>query len=102
MDLHECLSKLAVEKTGTLDWAGLFSFYDKNRDNLLDKNELKGMVSEAGQTFVAVTDAEIAFIFNVLSFFSRYLKKSLFLDWVQDLRGRKKKDLIYYSQYLDL
>ena len=43
-DLFVCLGKLAVTKTGSQDWGGLFSFYDKNRDNLLDKNELKGMI----------------------------------------------------------
>ena len=55
------------------------------------------MVKEAGRTFEHVTDAEVAFVFNVMSFFNKYLKKSLFLEWVQEMRGRKKKDLIYYS-----
>jgi hypothetical protein len=96
-DLFQCLSDLCIERTGSYDWGGLFSFYDKNHDNLLDKNELRGMVSSCGPTFAEATEAEVQFIFNVMSFFERHLKKATFLDWVQSMLGRDKKKLIYYS-----
>jgi hypothetical protein len=38
-------------------------------DNLLDKNELREMISEAGEDFKDVTEAEVSFAFNVMSFF---------------------------------
>ena len=40
-DLFQYLNTLAVKKTGTYDWGSLFTSYDKNMDNLLDKNELR-------------------------------------------------------------
>jgi len=54
--------------------------YDKNHDNLLDKNELKTLVKDT--KFKEVTDAEVSFIFNVVSMFQKFLKKSTFLEWV--------------------
>jgi Ca2+-binding EF-hand superfamily protein len=63
-----------------LDWSGLFTLYDKNHDNLLDKNELKTLVKDT--KFKEVTDAEVSFIFNVVSMFQKFLKKSTFLEWV--------------------
>jgi hypothetical protein len=41
--------------------------FDKNLDNLLDKNELKELLHACG--FKEITDAEVAFTFNVMSFF---------------------------------
>jgi Ca2+-binding EF-hand superfamily protein len=76
------LNKLAVTKTGNYDWGGLYSMYDKNLDNLMDKNELREMVIACGDPFKEVTEAEVAFIFNVMSFFQKYLKKETFLEWV--------------------
>jgi Ca2+-binding EF-hand superfamily protein len=58
-DLFQCLGNLAIERTGSYDWGGLFSFYDKNHDNLLDKNELRGMVINCGPTFAEATEAEV-------------------------------------------
>ncbi|TNV74030.1 hypothetical protein FGO68_gene14997 [Halteria grandinella] len=101
-DVFTCLGHLAIERTGSYDWGGLFFFYDKNHDNLLDKNELKGMIINCGPTFAEVTEAEIQFIFNVMSFFERHLKKSTFMEWIQSMLGREKKKLIYYTQYLDV
>ena len=68
-ELFQHLNGLAVKRTGTYDWAGLFTFYDKNLDNLLDKNELRNMIVECGGSFAEVTEAEVAFAFNVMSFF---------------------------------
>ena len=70
--MHELFTKmntLAVEKTGSYDWASLFSLFDKNKDNLLDKNELRELVLACGPKYAEVTEAEVAFIFNVMSFF---------------------------------
>ena len=96
-DLFTQLHSLAIEKTGNLDWAGLFSIFDHNHDNLLDKNELRAMIKECKETFAEVTEAEVAFAFNVMSFFQKFLKKTVFLEWVQSMLGRSKKQLIYYS-----
>lgn len=82
-DLFTSLSKLVVERTGSYDWGGLFSFYDKNHDNLLDKNELRGMIVHCGPTFENATEAEVQFAFNVMSFFQKFLKKSIFVEWVE-------------------
>jgi hypothetical protein len=34
------MSELALVRLGAYDWVGLFALYDRNKDNLLDKNEL--------------------------------------------------------------
>jgi hypothetical protein len=68
-DLFHNLNVLAVRRTGTYDWGGLYTFYDKNIDNLLDKNELREMIVDSGEPFNEVTEAEVAFAFNVMSFF---------------------------------
>jgi len=86
-----------VQKTGTYDWAGLFTFYDKNLDNLMDKNELRQMIVESGGSFTEATEAEVAFAFNVISFFQKYLRKETFLEWVHSMLGRTRKNLISYS-----
>jgi hypothetical protein len=41
LDLYKHLGELAVSRTGSYDWGSLFTLYDKNLDNLLDKNELR-------------------------------------------------------------
>ncbi len=55
-ELFQLLSDLVIKKTGTYDWGSLFSLYDKNKDNLLDKNELKELVITC---YPDVTDAEV-------------------------------------------
>lgn len=99
--IHELFTKmsdLVLSKTG--NWASLFTMYDKNKDNLLDKLELKDLIKDCG--FTDVTDAEVGFCFNVISFFSKHINKKVFLDWVSSMIGRPRKKLIYYSQYLDI
>ena len=43
--VHELFSrisdKLIIEKTGGYNWVSLFTLYDENKNNLLDKPELK-------------------------------------------------------------
>lgn len=51
-ELFTHLQKLALARTGSLDWGGLFSHYDKNRDNLFDKNELREMMLDCGAEVV--------------------------------------------------
>jgi hypothetical protein len=96
-DLFHQLNSLAVKRTGTYDWGSLFTFYDKNLDNLLDKNELRQMILDSGDPFSEATEAEVAFAFNVMAFFQKWLKKETFLQWVQTMLGRTKKKLISYS-----
>ena len=58
LDIYHSLKKLVVEKTGSPDdYASLFSVYDQNHDNLLDKNELREMILAAGHA--GVTEAEV-------------------------------------------
>lgn len=61
------LNDLVVEKTGGFNWAKLFTVYDKNNNNLLEKTELKEMLIDSG--LKDATDCEAAFAFNVVSFF---------------------------------
>jgi Ca2+-binding EF-hand superfamily protein len=75
LELFTSLKSLVLEKTGNpSDYAGLFSLFDQNHDNLLDKNELRDMIVAAKKEN-SVTDAEVQFIFNVMSFFSKFLRK---------------------------
>lgn len=41
LDIFHHVQEVTLTKMGTYDYAGLFSMYDKNLDNLLDKNELR-------------------------------------------------------------
>lgn len=59
--------KILIEKTGTYNWASLFTLYDTNKDNLFDKIELKQMLKDSG--FSDVTDAEVGFTFNIMANF---------------------------------
>lgn len=70
------------QKTGTYNWAGIFTEYDVNKDNLLDKIELKKMMEDSKFSKTPVTDAEVAFTHNVMSFFQKHLNKRVFLEWV--------------------
>lgn len=68
--MHELFikfSSLVIEKTENYNWEALFNLYDKNSDALLDKIELKGMLIDSG--LKDVTDAEVGFAYNVMSFF---------------------------------
>lgn len=68
--MHEVFTKLStlvIEKTENYNWEALFNSYDKNSDALLDKIELKGMLIDCG--LKEVTDAEVGFAYNVISFF---------------------------------
>ena len=94
------MNDLVIAKTGGFNWAGLFTLYDANKDNLLDKTELKQLVKDCG--FAEVTDVEVGFTFNAMSLFSKHINRRVFLDWVQSMIGRPRKQLIYYSQYLDI
>ena len=47
-DLFNHLNFLAVKRTGTYDWGGLYTFDDKKMDYLLDKNELRQMIVDCG------------------------------------------------------
>ncbi len=96
------MNDLAIKCTGTYDWSGLFTFYDKNVDNLLDKNELRQMIVDCGGAFSEATEAEVAFAFNVMAFFQKYLKRDTFLEWIRSMLGRTRKNLISYSQILDI
>ena len=55
------------------------------------------MIEDCGEPFIEVTDAEVSFAFNVMSFFQKYLKKETFIEWVHSMLGRTKKNLISYS-----
>ena len=69
LDVFNHIQELVLDKMGTFDYAGLFSFYDKNLDNLLDKNELRQLLIDCGEKFAHITEAEVAFTFNVMAFF---------------------------------
>ena len=86
-----------VSKVSGGDWGALFSKYDKDHDNLLDKNELRELIRDCGPSFAEVTEAEVAFAFNVMALFQKHLKKAFFLEWATSMRGRSQKALIYYS-----
>jgi hypothetical protein len=117
-DIYLHLLDLVVAKTGSLDWGNLFAMYNTNKDNsnLLDKNELRALILDLGAKTVVktdekgekktlrtpgpyqdVTESEVSFCFNVMSFFQKHLRKQTFLEWVTSMAGRPKKDLIYYS-----
>lgn len=72
--------KLLMQKTGGYNWASLFTQYDSNKDNLLDKTELKNLMKESGMA--EVTDAEVGFAFNIMANFKKHINKSVFLDWI--------------------
>jgi len=72
---------LLVEKTGSFNWISLFTYYDKTKDNLLDKQEIKAMLKDSG--YVDVTDAEAAFAFNVIAnFTNKFINKKVYMDWI--------------------
>jgi Ca2+-binding EF-hand superfamily protein len=73
-------TKILVQKTGSFNWASLFTQYDTNKDNLLEKEELKILLKDAG--FIEVTDAEVAFAFNVIADFKKHINKKVFIDWI--------------------
>jgi len=79
-DIFTNLNSLLIKTTTNYDWRELFNAYDKNKDGLLDKIELKQMLLGCG--LKDITDAEVSFAFNVMSFFSKYLSKKSFSDWV--------------------
>ena len=79
-DLFTRMNDLAIKKTGGFFWQELFNIYDKNKDNLLDKIELKELAKDCG--FNEITDAEIGFAFNVMSFFQKHITRAIFLEWV--------------------
>lgn len=41
------------------------------------------MIVHCGPTFENATEAEVQFAFNVMSFFQKFLKKSIFVEWVE-------------------
>ena len=71
-------------------------------DNLLDKNELRQLLIDCGDKFAHVTEAEVAFTFNVMAFFQKFLRKEVFLEWVRSMMGRTEKKMIFYTQLLDI
>jgi hypothetical protein len=42
-------------------------------------------VHDCGETFAEATQAEVSFVFNVLSFFQQFLRKETFLEWVASM-----------------
>ena len=80
LDVFSNLSQLLIKKATNYDWLELFSVYDKNKDGLLDKIELKQMLADCGMK--DITDAEVSFAFNVMSFFQKHLSKKTFNDWI--------------------
>jgi hypothetical protein len=59
LDIFQHVQTLALTKLGTYDYAGLFTMYDKNLDNLLDKNELRQLIIDCGEKFALATEAEV-------------------------------------------
>ena len=97
LDVFHHVQDLAVAKLGIYDYAGLFSLYDKNLDNLLDKNELRQLLIDCGDKFAHITEAEVAFTFNVMAFFQKFLRKEVFLEWIKSMMGRTEKKMIFYT-----
>ncbi len=101
-DIFKHVEELALTKLGTYDYAGLFTMYDKNLDNLLDKNELRQLLIDCGEKFSLITEAELTFTFNIMAFFQKFLRKETFLEWIKSMMGRTEKKMIFYTQLLDI
>lgn len=82
------------------DWAKLFEYYDKERNNELSKVEVKQMMIDCG--FTECTDAEVQFVLNKMTNFRSTISVHQFKDWCTKMIRYSQKELIYYSEYLDV
>ena len=57
------------------------------------------MVIDCGMRYAS--DAESAFVFNVISQHKNSINKGTFVSWATDLEHKSQKRLIQYSQYLN-
>ena len=68
------------------NWAALFDKYDVNKDRLIVKSEVGQMMRDAGMKHS--TDAEIQYVFNVMSKWKPTCTVQTFINWGEMLQGR--------------
>lgn len=99
-EFYSRLKTSLMKKLHYHDFNSVFIKYDSDHDDLLTKEDMQKMMIDAGMKYV--TFAEASFTFNLLGDFKPKMSMQQFVERMNTFKGSSQKQLIMYSQYLNV